>query len=75
MVIMVGFLLLILGSLKQGKSKIEGGGVVIIGPLPIVIGTSEKAAKILLVLAILLTTLALILYLVSSGVIGLIRLR
>jgi len=64
--IIVGFLitflaimLLLFKGLKEGKA--EGGGVVIIGPIPIVFGTSQKIAGWLIVLAIVLVILTFLL--------------
>jgi uncharacterized protein (TIGR00304 family) len=39
---------------------VEGGGVVIIGPIPIVFGSDKKTVKSLLVLSIVLTVLVLV---------------
>lgn len=68
-IMIIGFMLIILGSIKNSERRVEGGGVIIIGPLPIVIGTNEKISKILLVLAITLTLLSLILFLVAPRLI------
>ena len=48
---------------REGEGKAEAGGVVIIGPVPIVFGSSERATKAVLILAIVLTALVLALYL------------
>ncbi|MGC9131312.1 MAG: TIGR00304 family membrane protein [Pyrobaculum sp.] len=47
---------------EGGESKTEAGGVVLIGPVPIVFGTSQRIAQLTLILAILLTALALLLF-------------
>lgn len=65
-VIFIGFVILLLGSLKGGESKVEGGGVVIVGPIPIVIGTSERISRFLIVLAIALTVFAILLFLLTT---------
>ncbi|MEM1644736.1 MAG: DUF131 domain-containing protein [Ignisphaera sp.] len=64
-VVIIGFLLVFLGSMKNRESRIEGGGVIIIGPIPIVIGTSEKISKLLIVLAIILTVFVIALFLLT----------
>ncbi len=62
--ILIGLLVVILAFLFRstrtgGKAKIQAGGVVIIGPVPIVFGTDKKALKTVLILAITLTALVL----------------
>ena len=68
----VGFILVIFGILilamnillqrKEGERKSEVGGVILIGPFPIVFGTSRRMMKIMLLITfifiaiILLTT-------------------
>jgi len=61
--IVVGVLLIFIGSLREarrsgGKEEIRGGAAVIIGPVPIVVGSDAEAAKWLTVLAIVLTVVA-----------------
>ena len=58
--IIIGTFLVFISSLKS-ESKVEGGGAIIIGPIPIVFGTSKKVLHTVLILAIILTTLAIIL--------------
>lgn len=73
LIILVGFLLIVLGAFKEvSKSeerRVEAGGVVIVGPVPIVFGTTTRITRILLILAIALTILVLVVYLIMSGVI------
>jgi uncharacterized protein (TIGR00304 family) len=42
------------------EKKVKGGGVILIGPIPIVFGTDKKYALILTILAIVLMLLAII---------------
>ena len=42
------------------EKKIKGGGVILIGPIPIVFGTDKKYALILIILVIVLMLLAII---------------
>lgn len=73
--VVVGVLLVFIGALvsamkssrERGEKRIEGGGVLIIGPVPIVLASSERIAKVLLILAIALTLVVLITYLVLAG--------
>ncbi len=48
-------------NLSETKGeKIKGGGVIMIGPLPIVFGTDKKYALIAIILAIVLMMLAIV---------------
>uniref|UniRef100_A0A7C4NQI8 DUF131 domain-containing protein n=1 Tax=Ignisphaera aggregans TaxID=334771 RepID=A0A7C4NQI8_9CREN len=67
-IMIVGFLLVFLGSLRSEERHVEGGGVIVIGPLPIVIGTNQRISKLLIILAIILTTLAIALFLLTSKI-------
>ncbi len=74
--IILGFLLVAPGMMRQKESeepdeerpagigkekKIKGGGVIFIGPVPVVFGTDKKYALLLMILAIVLMLLAIIL--------------
>ncbi len=76
-IFIVGFALIVLGILlviaatvlagtrgQKGNSKARTAGVVIVGPVPIVFGNDKKMLKSLLVLAVVLTALALAVMLV-----------
>ncbi|ACB39261.1 TIGR00304 family membrane protein [Pyrobaculum neutrophilum] len=66
LLIFLGFILIILATLRVAKEearRAEAGGVIIVGPVPIVFGTSQRAAAITMVLAVVLTLLALLLFL------------
>lgn len=47
---------------ETGGSKVQGGGVIMIGPIPIIFGTDKKSAKGVLVLALILTVLLIVWY-------------
>ena len=47
----------------EERGRAEAGGVVIIGPVPIVFGTSQRIAKVILILALALTIFAILLFL------------
>jgi uncharacterized protein (TIGR00304 family) len=69
-IILLGMLLIVFSALREsehGEKKVEGGGVFIIGPLPIVIGTSEKITKALIILALILLAFSLLVFLVFTG--------
>jgi uncharacterized membrane protein len=54
--VLAGFLLpLLLG--KEG-ARVEGGAVILVGPVPIVVASSPSVARLLMLLGIVLTVLA-----------------
>lgn len=68
--IFIGFMLIFIGTLMAatgGETDIEGGGVIMIGPIPIVFGTS-RGATLAMVLAIFLMLLWIIGALLSRRV-------
>lgn len=74
-IILVGFLLVLLATAVSGRSseererrtEVKGGGVVLIGPIPIVFGSDAKWATVAIVLAICLIVVALL----AGGLFGL----
>lgn len=69
-VIVLGFLIIFLTTLisarsrrkdgEEGGTELKGGGVVMIGPIPIIFGTDPKWTSIAIVLAIILVVLSFI---------------
>ena len=67
-IILVGFLIVFLATVMSGRSsgqgeertRVRGGGVIMIGPIPIVVGSDAKWASIAMVLAIVLIVLVLL---------------
>jgi len=55
LVILIGFALIFAGTLMQtkGKTKVEGGGVILIGPLPIIGATSERMLYMVLAITMI----------------------
>ena len=53
LIIVVAVLLLSISGAKKGKVK--GGGVIMIGPIPIIFGTDLKSLKTVLLLSLMLT--------------------
>ena len=51
---------IVLSMRSAGKSKIRGGGAVIIGPIPIIFGTDKKSIKTIVSLSLALTILLII---------------
>ena len=62
--IFVAALLLFFKTLRE-KGRVRGGGVVMIGPFPIVFGTDKESVRMLLLLSTALIVLVLILTLFS----------
>ncbi|MCE4618648.1 MAG: DUF131 domain-containing protein [Desulfurococcales archaeon] len=66
----LGLLLIFIGSFigfREGSGKVEGGGVILIGPIPIIFGTSSKAAVLAAALAVVIMILAIIFYMVQRS--------
>lgn len=63
--VIIGIVLLFTGIILQskGKAKVEGGGVIFIGPIPIIGATSEKALYAVIALTAILLLLFIILHL------------
>jgi uncharacterized protein (TIGR00304 family) len=49
------------GNEKAG-SKVKGGGVIMVGPIPIIFGTDQRSSKIVIILAIILMILTYLLF-------------
>jgi uncharacterized protein (TIGR00304 family) len=63
-IIILTFLLFFFsGAKKQANAK--GGGVIVIGPFPIVFGTDQESTKTFLVLSIVLVVVVLVTMIVS----------
>jgi uncharacterized protein (TIGR00304 family) len=67
MLLILGFFLIVSGMMRSANESagipnkernIKGGGVILIGPVPIVFGTDKKYALLFVVLAIVLMLLA-----------------
>ncbi len=64
--VFLGVLIMLLGIIR-GSSRVEGGGVVVVGPIPIVFGTSIRATKMLMILAIILMLLTIFLFIITQS--------
>jgi len=58
-VAILAFIFAILRS-ARGAGQVRGGGVVMIGPVPIVFGTDKQSARVLVLLGIILMTVLLL---------------
>ena len=69
--ILAGFVVVFVAALLlffrafRGRGRVRGGGVVMIGPFPIVFGTDKESVKMLLLLSIALIVIILILTIFS----------
>ncbi len=52
-IIVVAFLLILASGIRH-KGRITGGGVIIVGPVPIIFGTDKESARKILLLSIIL---------------------
>jgi uncharacterized protein (TIGR00304 family) len=50
------------GSMEKPETSVRGGGVIMIGPIPIIFGSDVGAVKIAILLAIALMMLAFVLF-------------
>jgi len=50
------------------RGRTRGGGLIMIGPIPIIFGTDKESVKILLILALVLMILVLLLMLFSNSI-------
>jgi len=67
MLVLVGFGVLAVAMLTQGRrqgAEVKGGGVIMIGPVPIIFGSDMKWASVAIILAIVLIVLTVVLNLV-----------
>ena len=67
--IIVGVIVILLAVILTsargtGKSKVRAGGVIMIGPIPIIFGTDKKSIKAIVTLALALTVAAIIFWII-----------
>ena len=56
--------ILLASILRNRNGKVKAGGVIVVGPVPIVFGSEEKIVKIVLKLAVALTAMLIFLTLI-----------
>jgi uncharacterized protein (TIGR00304 family) len=68
-VMLIGFAIILVASLgssrpgnEERKTEVGGGGVVMIGPIPIIFGSDTRWVVVAIVLAIVLMVLSLVFY-------------
>jgi uncharacterized protein (TIGR00304 family) len=72
LLVFIGFLVILAGvfsmayqAWKTGaveKAELRGGGIIMIGPIPIIFGTDVAALKVLMILAIVLMVIGALLF-------------
>ena len=65
LLLLAGITLVALGSVassKRGETEVKGGAVVMIGPIPIVLGSDARWAGVAVILTIVLMLVTLFLY-------------
>ncbi len=67
---MLVFLGVFLGALSGSMGKVEGGGVVMIGPIPIIFGTSERIVLLAMVLTLIMIIVYAVLALYNKRIMG-----
>ena len=75
LLIFVGFIIVMLSLIfshmrpvpEDREAKVSGGGVVIVGPIPIVFGTDKKTALAAAIIGAVLTIIVLVVFLITSG--------
>lgn len=55
LIIVIAVILLSVSGVKKGK--VQGGGAIIIGPIPVIFGTDTKSLKTVLLLSLALTVM------------------
>jgi uncharacterized protein (TIGR00304 family) len=59
LVIIVAIVLISVSGAK-GEGRVRGGGVIMIGPIPVIFGTDKKSLKTVVLLSLALTVLAIV---------------
>ena len=54
------------GGVEKPEQGVQGGGVIMIGPIPIIFGTDIGALKVVMILAIVLTIIAVIFFFIPG---------
>lgn len=69
-IIFIGMLLIFISTLARGRKaegRSEAGGVIVLGPIPIVFGTSERIVKSLIIISIVFFIVVLAIFIILSS--------
>jgi uncharacterized protein (TIGR00304 family) len=71
LIVFIGMLVILAGvfSMEKTENSVRGGGIIMIGPIPIIFGTDVGVLKILIILAIVLMAIAIILFFLPSRIV------
>ena len=61
--VLIAILLLALSQFHRGEGHVRGGGVIMIGPIPIIFGSDPKTARVMVYLTIILIIVVILLML------------
>ncbi len=75
LLIMLGFLIVFLGIIYEAfkpreegeENKTQAGGIILIGPIPIIFGSSKKIEKWMLIIALVIVIIMALLYLYEAS--------
>jgi uncharacterized membrane protein len=67
--VLIGMVVMMIASFTQGRGTTSGGAVILIGPIPIVLGSGPESAW-LIVLAAVITAIALVASLLARRKMG-----
>jgi uncharacterized protein (TIGR00304 family) len=72
-IIFLGFVLILVGSIGSmfsnggaSKTKVRGGGIIMLGPIPIIVGSEPGSVKMLILLALVLMAAYFLLFFLLS---------
>ncbi len=68
-IIFIGFMHMAFSQTSKKEGRVEAGGVVMIGPIPIAFGTSSKALLYSMILAVVLIIISIIFIIYSKSLI------
>ncbi len=66
LVILAGMIIMIYQTLEKPETSVRGGGVIMIGPIPIIFGTDVAALKLVMIFAIVLMVIATLLFFINK---------
>ena len=62
--VLIGMVVMMIASFTQGQGQTSGGAVILIGPIPIILGSGPESTW-LIVLAVVITIIALVIFLLT----------
>jgi uncharacterized membrane protein len=62
--VLIGMVVMMIASFTQGQGQTSGGAVILIGPIPIILGSGPESTW-LIALAVVITIIALVVFLLT----------